>query len=64
METDETMKPNASIDTKFVGQDFDAFLQEEGIALEVEAKAIKKVLAALVAGPTAAHQPHPGTPPA
>ena len=43
------MKHNSSIDTKFVGQDFDAFLQEEGIALEVEARAIKKVLAALVA---------------
>jgi len=30
------------------GQDFDEFLAEEGIAAEVEAKAIKKVLVALL----------------
>lgn len=37
-----------SINSKFVGQDFDAFLAEEGIATEVEARAIKKVVVALL----------------
>lgn len=36
------------IDTRYVGQDFDAFLAEDGIAAEVEALAIKKVLVALL----------------
>ena len=37
-----------TIDSQFVGQDFDAFLAEEGIADEVEARAIKKVVVALL----------------
>jgi antitoxin HicB len=37
-----------SINSKFVGQDFDAFLAEEGIAAEVEARAIKKVVVAML----------------
>jgi antitoxin HicB len=37
-----------TIDTKFVGQDFDDFLQQEGLAADVEALAIKKVLVALL----------------
>lgn len=36
------------IDRKHVGQDFDEFLAEEGIADEVEARAIKKVVVALL----------------
>jgi len=36
------------VDARFIGQDFDDFLQEEGIAAEVEALAIKKVLVALL----------------
>jgi DNA-binding Xre family transcriptional regulator len=36
------------IDTRFVGQDFDEFLREEGIAAEVEAIAIKKAVVALL----------------
>lgn len=36
------------IDARYVGQDFDAFLAEDGIAAEVEALAIKKVLVALL----------------
>ena len=36
------------IDQRYIGQDFDAFLAEDGIAAEVEALAIKKVLAALL----------------
>ena len=39
-----------SIDAQFIGQDFDDFLQQEGIAAEVEAVAIKKVLVALLQG--------------
>jgi antitoxin HicB len=37
-----------SINSKYVGQDFDAFLADEGIATEVEARAIKKVVVALL----------------
>ena len=36
------------IDAKHVGQDFDDFLAEEEIAGEVEARAIKKVVVALL----------------
>ena len=36
------------INPNYVGQDFDAFLAEEGIAAEVEARAIKKVVVALL----------------
>lgn len=36
------------IDAKHVGQDFDEFLAYEGIAGEVEARAIKKVVVALL----------------
>ena len=36
------------INSKFVGQDFDAFLADEGIAAEVEARAIKKVVVAML----------------
>ena len=39
-----------SIDARYVGQDFDDFLQEQDIAAEVEALAIKKVLVALLQG--------------
>lgn len=39
-----------TIDTAYVGQDFDAFLAEEGIAAEVEARAIKKVMVSLLQG--------------
>ena len=37
-----------SINSKYVGQDFDAFLADEGIATEVEARAIKKVVVSLL----------------
>ena len=37
-----------SINSKYVGQDFDAFLADEGIATEVEARAIKKVVVAML----------------
>jgi antitoxin HicB len=37
-----------SINSKYIGQDFDAFLADEGIAAEVEARAIKKVVVALL----------------
>jgi transcriptional regulator with XRE-family HTH domain len=39
---------NTRIQTQFVGQDFDDFLHEDGIATEVEAIAIKKVVVALL----------------
>ena len=42
------MARSKNIDAKFVGQDFDDFLAEDGIASEVEAKAIKKVVVALL----------------
>lgn len=42
------MRTKHTIDPKTVGQDFDEFLQEEGIAAEVEARAIKKVVVALL----------------
>ena len=44
------MKHSKTIDTRYVGQDFDAFLAEEGIAVEVEARAIKKVMVGLLQG--------------
>jgi DNA-binding Xre family transcriptional regulator len=37
-----------SIQTQFIGQDFDEFLHQDGIAAEVEAIAIKKVVVALL----------------
>ena len=42
------MKHEKAIRPETVGQDFDEFLAEEGIAAEVEARAIKKVLVALL----------------
>jgi hypothetical protein len=36
------------IDPLYVGQDFDDFLQEEGLAADVEALAIKKVVGVLL----------------
>jgi antitoxin HicB len=36
------------INSDFVGQDFDAFLADEGLAAEVEARAIKKVVVAML----------------
>ena len=39
-----------SVDARFVGQDFDDFLRQDGIAAEVEALAIKKVVVALLQG--------------
>jgi transcriptional regulator with XRE-family HTH domain len=41
---------NIPIRAEFVGQDFDDFLLEDGIAAEVEAIAIKKVVVALLQG--------------
>ena len=38
------MKTTKPLNPDFVGQDFDEFLAQEGIAAEVEARAIKKVL--------------------
>lgn len=40
------IKPN--IRAEYVGQDFDQFLEQDGIAADVEALAIKKVLVALL----------------
>lgn len=42
------MRKNMNIDSNYVGQDFDAFLADEGMAAEVEARAIKKVVVALL----------------
>ena len=42
------MKRVTSLNAKFIGQDFDEFLEQEGIAAEVEARAIKKVVVALL----------------
>ena len=42
------MKDSKMIKPEFVGQDFDEFLNESGIAAEVEARAIKKVMVALL----------------
>ena len=42
------MKDSKTINPEFVGQDFDEFLNESGIAAEVEARAIKKVMVALL----------------
>lgn len=42
------MKHSSSIHPEHVGQDFDEFLVEEGIAAEVEAHAIKRLAAALL----------------
>ena len=37
-----------AINSGYVGQDFDEFLAEEGLAAEVEARAIKKVVVAML----------------
>jgi antitoxin HicB len=37
-----------AINTNYVGQDFDEFLAEEGMAAEVETRAIKKVVVAML----------------
>ncbi len=37
-----------SVRAEYVGQDFDEFLEQEGIAADVEALAIKKILVALL----------------
>ncbi len=42
------MKHAKTINPEFVGQDFDEFLAGDGIAAEVEARAIKKVVVALL----------------
>ena len=42
------MKRATAINPKFIGQDFDEFLNQNGIAAEVEARAIKKVVVALL----------------
>ena len=42
------MKRSKSINAKYVGQNFDEYLKDEGIASEVEARAIKKVVVALL----------------
>ena len=42
------MKHSKPIRPKHVGQDFDEFLAEQGIAAEVEARAIKKLVVALL----------------
>ena len=42
------MKHSKSIRPEHVGQDFDEFLAEQGIAAEVEARAIKKLVVALL----------------
>ena len=44
------MKSAGTKRSEFIGQDFDEFLKEEGIAAEVEARAIKKVVVALLEG--------------
>ena len=44
------MKYPKTICTEHVGQDFDEFLADEGIAAEVEARAIKKLVVALLGG--------------
>lgn len=41
-------KSKTGIASGVVGQDFDDFLAEEGIAAEVQAKAIKKVVVAML----------------
>jgi antitoxin HicB len=38
----------STINAEYVGQDFDDFLQQEGLAADVEALAIKKVVVALL----------------
>lgn len=42
------MSSASKINAQFVGQDFDEFLAEEGIAVDVQARAIKKVVVALL----------------
>ena len=42
------MTNETTINTDFVGQDFDEFLAEEGIAADVQSRAIKKVVVALL----------------
>ncbi len=43
-------RPAKPLKPEFVGQDFDKFLREDGIAAEVEARAIKKVMVSLLEG--------------
>ena len=42
------MTSGKAINSDYVGQDFDEFLKQAGIAGEVEARAIKKVMVALL----------------
>lgn len=42
------MKNGKAIKSEYAGQDFDEFLAQDGIAAEVEARAIKKVMVALL----------------
>lgn len=42
------MKRVKAINPEFIGQDFDEFLSQDGIAAEVQARAIKKVVVALL----------------
>ena len=44
------MKNTHALKSEFTGQDCDEFLREDGIAAEVEARAIKKVMVALLQG--------------
>ena len=44
------MKHAKTIDIDYAGQDFDAFLVNEGITVKVEARAIKKVMVGLLKG--------------
>ena len=44
------MTKKKPLSKEYIGQDFDEFLAQEGVADEVEARAIKKVISALVLG--------------
>ena len=46
----KTARAANQLKPEFVGQDFDEFLREDGIAADVEARAIKKVMIALLEG--------------
>lgn len=43
-------KVKQNVRAEYVGQDFDQFLEQDGIAADVEALAVKKVLVALLEG--------------
>ena len=43
-------KIKQNVQAEYVGQDFDQFLEQDGIAADVEALAVKKVLVALLEG--------------